>query len=123
MRLYNNVHLLKMLIPDRYELFLFKLGIHLFFKLGVVKFRGDRYVYNGSDVIRIVGNGDFVEITLLNPVVHNDDKVELEGAGGNINNTLYIEPGSRCGGELEIIHEHIRNVNILHNVSQYISEI
>jgi len=119
MRLFNKANLLKMLIPDSYELFLFKLGFHLFFKLGVVKLRGDRYVYGDQNVIQIKWTDPLVEINLFNPAGNKTDRIEQEESGITPVVTLYILPGQNCAEELKIIHDHIRHVNVFDSISKY----
>ena len=103
-----------MLDPDGYELFLFKLGVHLFFKLGVVKYRGDRYVYGDHDMIEIKQSGQLVEINLYNPLEHGGEEEGQGFVGITAVDTLYIMPGQNCSDELKIIHDHIRQVNEFH---------
>lgn len=114
MRLFNKAHLLKMLEPDGYELFMFKLGVHLFFKLGVVKYRGDRYVYGDHDVIQIKRSDPLLEINLFDPAGHSREQEGQDIVDITAVETLYIMPGQNCSDELKIIHDHIRQVNKYH---------
>ncbi|WP_394693886.1 hypothetical protein [Hyphobacterium sp.] len=114
MRLFNTANILKMIIPDTFELFLFKLECHLFFNLGNIKARGDRYLYKGLAVIELKGDAYLIEIDLFSPLIKTDEETDEETLTVELRNTLFVVPGANCAEQLRIINDHVRRVNEFH---------
>lgn len=114
MRLFNIKDLLKMRLPDKYELVLFKLTCLFIFKSGTVKIRGDRYLYRNIPVVEFNELGNSVQITLYDPfrlpVIKRSSlkmkTIEVE--------SLVFEPGDNCRDEVLRIDQHISYINDRH---------
>lgn len=121
MKLFNVLDEIKMLVPDVYELALFKLHYRLIFHAGHVKLRGDRYLYNGAPVVRLnhVAGHIVIELTepvfpegLLLPEEHGIAPSQL--SFGRSIKAFKFRIGNSCKAEFKQILDHIRSVNERH---------
>lgn len=122
MRLFNFTSLLKVSSRSVFEMFLHKAAQFLYSQSGHVKFRGNRYIYQGRDVVRFDGDDDCVQITLLTPFTAID--AINNGSVDEMNNTMGIMslvPGSCCDRELAAVTNHIRWVNEKHYLIEAVS--
>jgi len=121
MKLFNIKDQLKMLVPDRYELALFKLYCLLIFHAGYVKLRGDRYLYNGQSIVQFGEAGEFMMVELLAPVFPDDlklqDEISLsldEQPSSKVIDRFEFKIGENCQEEYKAVLYHIKNVNNEH---------
>jgi len=130
MKLFNIKDQLKMLVPDRYELALFKLYCLLIFHAGYVKLRGDRYLYNGQPIVQFGEAGEFMMVELLAPVFPDDLKLQDdisvssdEQPAPKVIDRFEFKIGENCQEEYKAILHHIKNVNNEHVFRARLSKI
>jgi hypothetical protein len=121
MKLFNIKDQLKMYVPDRYELALFKLYCLLIFHAGYVKLRGDRYLYNGQPIVQFGEAGEFMVIELLAPVfpdnlllpAEKNDPSKVQATGRTID-AFDFKIGENCQEEYKAILNHLKYTNNEH---------
>lgn len=114
MKLFNIKDLLKMLVPNRYELVLFKLNCQFFFKSGHVKLRGDRYTYQGLPVVTLDDLGGNCCITLYDPFKKSSIKISTINMNTIKVGEYIIVPGKECEYQVLQIDAHLRHINEMH---------
>ena len=126
MKLFNIRDLLKMLVPDAYELALLKLQIRLIFLAGHVKLRGDRYLYKGKPVVRLNPVGRLIVVELYDAVfpetsLFSEEKVQSQQqpGPGKLCDSFNFKIGENCEEEFTNILDHIKSVNEHHVCRSY----